>query len=649
MAGPGLYFVPPLYVYFLAAILAVASSLIAARVAQIVIGTAAVACVFIATRVWFSERAAWVAALFAALTGLFTFHEALLLPSALDPFLTAAALAALAFALEVPGVRGVRGVRWVREELWFAAAGFAFGVLSLNRPSALLPAVAIAGMLAALRRFKPAGFLAAGLVIALLPLAIRNVAVAGEWSPLSSHGGLSFYIGNNAGSDGTYHPVPGITPDIQGQQLDARHVAEASAGRAMSDGDVSRHFYALGWNWIRLHPGDAATHLARKLFLVFNAGYISLNYSYPFYAYDMRTLLALLFAGPWLLLPIGLVGLALGMAWDRRPGYLIWVTFLPLYALSVALFFVTERSRLPLLVPLCIGAGAAVEFLIFRLEPRPARVTRIGVLAALVVLAVLTNWPNRRDDGRAEERTSMAEAMIVRDQIDAAEQWATKAESIHSRPAVVHLRVGRRLTVHSRPDQAITHLQRALQLAPGDPDVNYAMGQALVEAKRPREAIPRLQGALKAGARVNLAGYDLARALAASGDRAGALQTLQAVRPDSPSDVQGWNALGQLAMQLESPSLAAAFFNDAVAASPRAARSRRDLGFALSMMGRHQEAIVQLEQAVALDPADLETQLNLAIAYRNGGRPAEARARAQEVLRLKPDYQPARQFLRGLE
>ena len=102
-------------------------------------------------------------------------------------------------------------------------------------------------------------------------------------------------------------------------------------------------------------------------------------------------------------------------------------------------------------------------------------------------------------------------------------------------------------------------------------------------------------------------------------------------------------------MQLESPSLAAAFFNDAVAASPRAARSRRDLGFALSMMGRHQEAIAQLEQAIALDPADLETQLNLAIAYGNAGRPAEARARAQEVLRLKPDYQPARQFLRGLK
>ena len=253
------------------------------------------------------------------------------------------------------------------------------------------------------------------------------------------------------------------------------------AGR-LDDGEVSAYFYALGWSWIRLHPGDAARHVARKLFLVFNAGHISLNYSYPFYAFDMRTLLALLFAGPWLLLPIGLVGLALGVAWERSPGYLIWVSFVPLYAVSVALFFVTERSRLPLLVPLCVGAGAAVELLIFRPDLRRPRIARIVALGAILAVAVLTNWPNRRDNGRAEERTRMAEAMIVRDRIDAAEDWTTRAAAIHSRPAEVHLRVGRRLTLHSRPEAAISHLQRALQLEPGEPEVNYALGQALVEA-----------------------------------------------------------------------------------------------------------------------------------------------------------------------
>jgi tetratricopeptide (TPR) repeat protein len=117
------------------------------------------------------------------------------------------------------------------------------------------------------------------------------------------------------------------------------------------------------------------------------------------------------------------------------------------------------------------------------------------------------------------------------------------------------------------------------------------------------------------------------------------------VRPDSASDLQSWDALGQLAVQLQSPSLAAAFFAEAVAAGPRSSKPHQDLGRALAMMGRHAEAIAQFEQAVALDAADPAAQLNLAVAYAEAGRTTEARARAQEALRLKPDYERARQFL----
>ena len=78
---------------------------------------------------------------------------------------------------------------------------------------------------------------------------MRNLAVAGDWSLLSSHGGLNFYIGNNAEADGTYRLVPGITPDITGQQADARRVAEASVGQKLDDAEVSAYFYGLGWTW----------------------------------------------------------------------------------------------------------------------------------------------------------------------------------------------------------------------------------------------------------------------------------------------------------------------------------------------------------------------------------------------------------------
>ncbi|HEX9368127.1 MAG TPA: tetratricopeptide repeat protein [Vicinamibacterales bacterium] len=672
--GPGLYFISPLYVYFLAAVLAATRSFTAARVLQILLGTGAVAFVYVAAREWFGTRAAWLAAILAALTGLFTFHEVLLLQAALDPFLTAAALAALAVALNLrePTIED-RGSTFDSRARWFMASGLAFGIQTLNRPNVLIPAAVVILLLVVTRRFRPALFMAAGLALALAPVTIRNAEVAGDWSPASSHGGLNFYIGNNAEADGTYRLVPGITPNLLGQQEDARRVAEASAGRKLDDGDVSGYFYGLGLSWIQLHPADAARLFVRKLRFVFNARYISVNYSYPFYAYDEGTLLALFFVGPWLLLPLGLVGLAIGILRGSRPGgpgppepreggrtqYLIWLSFVPVYAVAVAIFFVAERYRLPLLVAMCVGGGSALDY-VFRLKaeatgfskkPRGFRTYAEGsaALAAVIALAALTNLPMRADDGRAEERARMAEAMVTLGRYDEAEAWLKKAEEGTPKPGAVHFRIGRLLLVHGKPEAALVHFERALHLNPGDAEVEYAVGQALVDAKRFKAAIPHLEAALRAGVRVNLAGYDLARARAGAGDRAGALQTLQGIRSDNPADPQAWDVLGQLALQLQSPSLAASFFNEAIRAAPRASKPRQDLGLALAMMGRHAEAIAQFREGVMLDPADAAARLNFAVALAEAGRKAEARGQAQEALRLKPDYARARQFLRVLK
>ena len=670
--GPGLYFVPPLYVYFLAAIRAAAQSFTAARVVQIVLGTAAVGLIYATARGWFGTRAAWLAAILAALTGLFTFHEALLLPSALDPFLTAAALASLARALASRPSPDGRVWRWVPgPSTWFVVSGVAFGVQALNRPDVLIPAAAMAGLLvcrAMLRNGWRAGgselFMAAGLALTLAPITIRNVAVAGVWSSTSPPGGLSFYIGNNADADGTDHPVPGITPNIRGQQEDARRIAEAAAGRRLDEGEVSSYFYGLGRSWIRLHPADAVELFARKLRFVFNAGHLALNYSYPFYAYDAGTLLAVLFVGPWLLLPLGLVGLAGGIFPGARPGplklreggrtaYLIWLSFVPLYAVSVAAFFVTERSRLPLLVPMCVGAGAALDRVVrvssSEHTPRFRIVADGFALATLIVLAVLTNRPMKADDGRSEERTRMAEAMVTVERYADAEAWLKKAEAGSPTPAALHFRIGRLLLEHRKPEAALAHFERARQLDPGSADVEYAIGQALVGTKRFREAIPHLEAALRGGLRLNQVGFELARARAGAGDRAGALQTLQGIRPENPADAQSWSALGELALQLQSPSLAVSFLNEAIAAAPRAPKPHQQMGQALVMLGRRQEAIAQFQEGVARDPADPAAQLDLAVALAQVGRTADARMHAQAALRLKPDDERARQFLRGLK
>ena len=112
------------------------------RIVQILLGTVSVGLVFLTAREWFGERAAWIAAGVAALTGLFTFYEALILQASLDGFLTSAALLCV--------TRGLMSKR----DAWWATAGLVFAAAILNRPNMAFGLAAIAAALLVTRRYR---------------------------------------------------------------------------------------------------------------------------------------------------------------------------------------------------------------------------------------------------------------------------------------------------------------------------------------------------------------------------------------------------------------------------------------------------------------------------------------------------------------
>jgi len=363
--GPGLYYVSPLYIYVLAALLGLSDSFTFVRLVQIALGTAAVACVFWTARTWFGPRAAWIAAALAALTGEFTFYEIVVFQSSLDAFLTAAALLCLTGALvdlppeggshmDVGSPRAASAAIPVASAFRrkaAAAAGILFGLQILNRPNIVIAVAGVVLTLLPLRRLRVAALLVAGVLIALTPIAIRNAVVAHQFALAGSQGGLNFYIGNHAQATGQYVEVPGVRANMEGQSEDTRKVAEQATGRTLDDGQVSAYFTRLALDWLREHPAAGARLFVKKLALVFNARHQWLDFSYPYYAYDTGSILWLLFVGPWLLVPLGISGLlwsafasAFAPSALRRDSslhdFVAWGSFVPFYALSVALFFV---------------------------------------------------------------------------------------------------------------------------------------------------------------------------------------------------------------------------------------------------------------------------------------------------------------------
>ncbi|MDQ3068373.1 MAG: glycosyltransferase family 39 protein [Acidobacteriota bacterium] len=507
--GPGLYFVSPLYIYVLAAGLALFDSFTAVRLMQVLLGTLSVGGIFLMARAWFTPRAAWIAATLAGVTGMFTFYEVIVLQSSIDAFLTSAALTALTFALKPLLAELSSGSSVFRlRSFVFCLSGAVFGIAALNRPNMLLAAAAVFLALAVARRFLFAVLLAAGVLAGLAPVTIRNAVVAGQWSLVSSHGGLNAYIGNNENATGFYREVPGIRPLIEGQQEDVRRVASERLGRPVSDAEASSYFTGLTRAWVMAHPMQAAALFAKKLYYTFHAQHVALPHSYPFFAYDTGSSLRYLFVGPWLLVPLGLAGLLFAPGAVSRERYLVWLAFVPGYAIGVAAFFVAERYRLPLLVPLCVGAGAAIDAAWRAIAARRVRPVT-PLLASAAVIAVIVNWPLPLDDGRWDDGLRTAQRLVITGHYDEADGWVSRLEAGTRRLGRAHHGVGMQLVVQAQPARALSHLKRSLErgfAANDDPEVWLRLGRLSARNEGPAAAEPFFRrgaelGAARAGAR----------------------------------------------------------------------------------------------------------------------------------------------------
>ena len=572
--GPGLYYVSPLYIYFLAALLGLSESLTFVRLVQIALGTGAVACVFWTARHWFGPRAAWIAATLAALTGEFTFYEIVVFQSSLDTFLTAAALLCLTGALvDLPPDRLRQGYGGSAEALRAkaeggshaaspvasglsrkldgfrgksAAAGLLLGLQILNRPNIVIAVAGVVLTLLLIRQLRVAALLVAGVLIALAPIVIRNAVVAHQFALAGSQGGLNFYIGNHAQATGQYVEVPGVRANMEGQSEDTRKVAEQATGRTLDDAQVSAYFTRLALDWLREHPAAGARLFLKKLALVFNARHQWLDFSYPYYAYDTGSILWMLFVGPWLLVPLGVAGFICVPA-DRRQEYLAYAVFVPFYALSVALFFVAERYRLPMFVPLCVTGAASVEILLqaYRkrtsdpahrpsvVGPRPS--ARAAAPAAVAIAAAaLTAWPFDIDTGRYDERLRLSKVLMNRGD--------------YGEAAIV--------------------LEDAHRLRPSNSTVEFNLGMALVAQGRAEEGVAHLRHAVDAGVPVNGARYALARTLLTTGERDEAVRLLRSYQPLPEDTAMSCFQVALLAMDAGAPDVAARYARRALELRP---------------------------------------------------------------------------------
>jgi len=214
---------------------------------------------------------------------------------------------------------------------------------------------------------------------------------------------------------------------------------------------------------------------------------------------------------------------------------------------------------------------------------------------------------------------------------------------MHFSTGVMHLREG-------RVDLALEEFKKAVKADDKNPYFQKGMGLAYskkaslpgVDAKE-RENLWKLAiGSFRRALELNPyyvdVHNDLAAALIGSGDReAGKKEFVTAFSdPTNPTPEVSARNLGQAFLEEKNYPEAINWYRSSLSRNKDYPDAYLGLSDALTASGRSEEAVLELQTAVAQAPADASLQLALGQALLRAGRFAEARTRLEEVVKKDP-------------
>jgi len=657
---PAPFWQPPLYPYALGALFAVfGDGLYLPRILQALLG--ALVCLFIWAlgRKIFDASIGLAAGFGAALYGPLIYFGGELLPA-----LPAICLNLWLLYLLAGGTDGRRSF----------CAGILAGLAALTVANILLFMPVLCGWLYWVHRRAGTGprrslsapaLLLLGSALVITPVALRNWAVGDDLVLISHNAGINFYIGNNP----DYERTTNIRPGREWTEL--VETPEREAGIDLPSAK-SRYFLARAWDYIAAQPLNYLGLLAHKAYLFARGDEIPRNLD-PYFARNNSQLLSLLLWKYGLAFPFGLVGpLALiglytfyRIPQSRAPEGRLLLLFLACYALSVILFFVTSRYRLPTTPVLLLLAGCGARAL-WQLP----RLTLLALPLLLILCNVATGAMNTEGDvhehywlGHAYEQKGMpanaARHYRKASELDPAfgdpllnlaaihgeaERFGKAAEQyrryLDHRPDDHEVRflLGNVLLLARRYDRAA---QAYATIAAGRPAwaaIHGRLGYAYLMSDRPDSAAAAYRRTLALNPDSTLVRYQLGRLYASQGEPERAADEFERLIDAQPTVTEHHIRLAELLIEGEKkPGIALGqserlhraeeLLHRSLELEPANPHPLWSLGMLYARQGRYLEAIPLFEQLLAMAPRDYQAHLFLGHLYKRTGRTEDATAR----------------------
>lgn len=693
--GEGVFFRAPFYPYFLALMYKIfGHDLFLARLLQHLIGSFSVVVVYLLARRVFDRRVAVISGLLAATYWIFMHFEGELLLDFWLVFFGPLLLLLLYRAKDTPGFLN-----------WFLA-GVILGLFSITRPNILIfvPFILIwiliyfrktTSWLTCFKFWILVGF---GTALIVLPVTLRNYLIGKDFVLISSQGGINFFIGNNPYADGTSAVVPGLGDDWD--YADAVVLAEQELGQKLKPSQASNYFYKRGWDFIFKEPEKSLPLLWKKFYLFWNRFEVSNNQNtYFFQRYS--SLLRILPVGFWVIGPLSLLGIVLSLTNFRKYSLLIFYLFS--YMLTVVLFFVADRFRLPVIPILIILSGFALVQLWDILKDRQF----YRLIVPLVLLAVFfwssnSNLYGLSTRNFAQSYFSLGNIFLKQNQLERAEVYYDSALTKNPNLPRAHLNLGIIQLRKENLDSAGAEFSRVLLLNPYEEKAYNNLSTIYRLKKDYSKAIQFARAAIQLRPNYGTAYSNLSLSYRALGLLDSAETVLQQGLQILPRDIQLRNYLGEVYFWQKKLELAerefarvlnstgevdietydlssfgqttgesklkaqAAYYSgviwiskhDVVRAKeyfklslqyqPDLSSALADLGKIAELEGNNSEAIELYTRALAAEPENPVLYYNRAINYAKLGDMDPAKKDLQSALELNPQFQPARQLLKTL-
>jgi tetratricopeptide (TPR) repeat protein len=218
------------------------------------------------------------------------------------------------------------------------------------------------------------------------------------------------------------------------------------------------------------------------------------------------------------------------------------------------------------------------------------------------------------------------------------------SERFHREDGILYL-YGNRVPAARRLEQpAILDVAPTVLALAGVPAAADMPGRVLAEGVRlpadlvamPRSVVSYEPARPVAGAPTPTAGEAIDPAIVEH------LRALGYLETDSP---KGERNEAALRFEAGDYAEAARLYEALVAKEPDDAALRASFAGALGALGRHDEALAQLDRAIALDPANPEAYHNRGVIREGQGRREDAVREYETALRFAPDYAPSRHAL----